>query len=117
MSLTQEEFEQSAAASEGREVPTPGAPALGNGVEECWMDVDGARMRYLRAGSGPPIVLLHGLLGYSFSWRYALPALAPLAYLLCAGHAGGWIFRASEHRSFDAGDRSAAAEIRRALET
>lgn len=78
MSLTQEEFEQSAAASEGRDVPTPGAPALGNGVEECWMDVDGARMRYLRAGSGPPIVLLHGLLGYSFSWRYALPALAPL---------------------------------------
>ena len=42
------------------------------------MDVDGSRMRYLRAGSGPPLVLLHGLLGYSFSWRYTLPALAPL---------------------------------------
>ena len=34
-------------------------------------------MRYLRAGSGPPLVLLHGLLGYSFSWRFNLPALAP----------------------------------------
>jgi pimeloyl-ACP methyl ester carboxylesterase len=33
-------------------------------------------MRYLRAGSGPPVVLLHGLLGYSFSWRYTIPALA-----------------------------------------
>ena len=33
-------------------------------------------MRYLRAGSGPPLVLLHGLLGYSFSWRYTIPALA-----------------------------------------
>ena len=33
-------------------------------------------MRYLRAGSGPPLLLLHGLLGYSFSWRFALPALA-----------------------------------------
>jgi pimeloyl-ACP methyl ester carboxylesterase len=77
--LTQEEFEmQSAPESDGRDVLTPGAPALGKGVEECWMDVDGARMRYLRAGSGPPIVLLHGLLGYSFSWRYAVPALAPL---------------------------------------
>ena len=63
--------------SEVREVPTQGAPALGEGVEECWMDFDGARMRYLRAGSGPPILLLHGLLGYSFSWRYTLPALAP----------------------------------------
>lgn len=34
-------------------------------------------MRYLRAGSGPALILLHGLLGYSFSWRYAMPALAP----------------------------------------
>ena len=46
------------------------------GVEECWADVDGARMRYLCAGSGPPLVLLHGLLGYSFSWRFNIPALA-----------------------------------------
>jgi len=43
------------------------------------MDFDGARMRYLRAGSGPPLILLHGLMGYSFSWRYAMPALAPYA--------------------------------------
>jgi pimeloyl-ACP methyl ester carboxylesterase len=55
------------------------APALGDGVEECWMDFDGARMRYLKAGSGPAFVLLHGLLGYSFSWRFTLPALAPYA--------------------------------------
>jgi pimeloyl-ACP methyl ester carboxylesterase len=41
------------------------------------MEMDGANLRYLRAGSGPPIVLLHGLLGYSFSWRYTIPALAP----------------------------------------
>lgn len=43
------------------------------------MDFDGARMRYLRAGSGPPLILLHGLLGYSFSWRYTIPGLAPYA--------------------------------------
>jgi len=49
----------------------------GPGVEECWMDIDGARMRYLRTGSGPALILLHGLLGYSYSWRYAMPALAP----------------------------------------
>jgi pimeloyl-ACP methyl ester carboxylesterase len=55
------------------------APACGAGIEECWAEVDGARMRYLRAGSGPPLILLHGLMGYSFSWRYALPALAPYA--------------------------------------
>jgi len=55
--------------------------SVGEGVEECWMDFDGARMRYLRAGSGPPLVLLHGLMAYSFSWRFVLPALAPYATL------------------------------------
>jgi pimeloyl-ACP methyl ester carboxylesterase len=55
------------------------ALALPEGVEECWMDFDGARMRYLRTGSGPPLILLHGLMGYSFSWRFAMPALAPYA--------------------------------------
>lgn len=65
--------------NEVQEIPASAAPILGEGIEECWMDVDGARMRYLRAGSGPPLILLHGLLGYSFSWRYAMPALAPYA--------------------------------------
>src|SRR5262249_46210057 len=44
---------------------------------ECWIEIDGARMRYLRTGSGPPLILLHGLLGYSFSWRFTMPAVAP----------------------------------------
>jgi len=69
------------AAEPGANGLGPAAPlfsqGVGEGVEECWMDFDGARMRYLRAGSGPPLILLHGLMGYSFSWRYAMPALAP----------------------------------------
>ena len=36
-------------------------------------------MRYLTCGSGPPLVLLHGLLGYSFSWRFAFEALGQVA--------------------------------------
>ena len=61
------------------EIPSSAASDSGDGIEECWMDFDGARMRYLRAGSGPALILLHGLLGYSFSWRYTIPALAPYA--------------------------------------
>jgi pimeloyl-ACP methyl ester carboxylesterase len=45
-------------------------------AEENWITLDGARMRYLRAGAGPPLLLVHGLLGYSFSWRFAIPVLA-----------------------------------------
>ena len=62
-----------------REVSARITSAMGSGVEECWMDLDGARLRYLRAGSGPALVLLHGLLGYSFSWRYTMPVLAKYA--------------------------------------
>jgi pimeloyl-ACP methyl ester carboxylesterase len=63
--------------SEVGEIGAGTAIGTAQGVEECWMDFEGARMRYLRAGSGPGLILLHGLLGYSYSWRYAMPALAP----------------------------------------
>ena len=62
-----------------RGIPAAPFPGFSPGVEECWMEMDEARMRYLRAGSGPALILLHGLLGYSFSWRYTMPALAPYA--------------------------------------
>jgi len=45
-------------------------------AEERFVTIDGARMRYLQAGSGSPLILLHGLMGYSFSWRFTIPALA-----------------------------------------
>lgn len=45
-------------------------------VTENFVEVDGLRMRFLRTGSGPSLVLIHGLLGYSFSWRKAIPLLA-----------------------------------------
>lgn len=44
--------------------------------EELWTSIEGVRVRYLRAGLGPPLILLHGLLGYSFSWRFNIPAFA-----------------------------------------
>jgi pimeloyl-ACP methyl ester carboxylesterase len=80
-----EELAVMAAESEISTAPVPGASA---GVEECWMDLDGARMRYLRArppllakdarngAPSTPLILVHGLMGYSFSWRYTMPALA-----------------------------------------
>ena len=36
----------------------------------------GVRWRYQQAGSGPALLLVHGLLGYSFSWRNCLPVFA-----------------------------------------
>ena len=65
--------------TEVQQFPTSNLPSLAEGIEECWIDCEGARLRYLRAGSGPPLILLHGLFAYSFSWRFTLPALAPYA--------------------------------------
>jgi pimeloyl-ACP methyl ester carboxylesterase len=52
----------------------PSPPAVP--AEERFVTIDGARVRYLQAGSGPPLILLHGLMGYSFSWRFTIPALS-----------------------------------------
>jgi pimeloyl-ACP methyl ester carboxylesterase len=48
----------------------PGSPA----VE--WTKVNGLRVRFAHAGTGPALILVHGLLGYSFSWRQVIPTLA-----------------------------------------
>src|SRR6516164_9553365 len=46
------------------------------GTEERSVVLDGVRWRYLRAGSGPPLLLLHGFMAYSFSWRFNMQALS-----------------------------------------
>jgi pimeloyl-ACP methyl ester carboxylesterase len=52
--------------------PTVSGPT----IEEHWLPLAGGRMRYLKAGSGPVLILVHGLLAYSFSWRFTISALA-----------------------------------------
>jgi pimeloyl-ACP methyl ester carboxylesterase len=50
-------------------------------TEHDWTTPDGHRMHYHKVGSGPPLLLIHGLVAYSFSWRFNLAALAP--YFTC----------------------------------
>lgn len=45
-------------------------------MAEQWATVNGCKMRYLHGGSGPPLLLIHGLMGYSFSWSENLTFLA-----------------------------------------
>jgi pimeloyl-ACP methyl ester carboxylesterase len=44
--------------------------------EEAFVEVAGARVHYLHAGNGKPIVLIHGLVGSSENWRNNIDALA-----------------------------------------
>ncbi|HYI14083.1 MAG TPA: alpha/beta hydrolase [Thermomicrobiales bacterium] len=44
--------------------------------ERRWSDLDGARLHYQRAGSGEPVILIHGLSASSRWWRHNVDALA-----------------------------------------
>ena len=46
------------------------------GYEEAFVDVSGTRVYYLHAGSGRPMLLIHGLVGSSANWRNNISALA-----------------------------------------
>jgi len=53
-------------------------------------------MRYLKAGSGPALILVHGLMGYSFSWRFTIPALASHATVYAIDNLGAGFSTARE---------------------
>jgi len=62
-----------------RREPAPG-PTGGwiakAGLVPQFESVDGVRLRYVRAGTGPAVVLLHGFASSIFTWRDVLPELA-----------------------------------------
>ena len=46
------------------------------GLAPQFETVDGVRLRYVRGGAGPPVVLLHGFASSIVTWRDVIPALA-----------------------------------------
>ena len=46
------------------------------GVEPNYQDVSGLRVRYVRKGRGPVLILLHGLGSSIYTWADVIPALA-----------------------------------------
>jgi pimeloyl-ACP methyl ester carboxylesterase len=45
-------------------------------AESFWAEFHGQRMHYLKGGNGPPLILVHGLLGGSFCWRFNMAELS-----------------------------------------
>jgi pimeloyl-ACP methyl ester carboxylesterase len=46
------------------------------GAEERSVTLDGVTWRYWFAGFGSPLLLIHGFMGYSFSWRFNIEPLS-----------------------------------------
>ena len=46
------------------------------GLAGHWTEIGGLQLHYSQAGQGRPLLLLHGLLGGSFCWRFNIEVLA-----------------------------------------
>ena len=57
-----------------RSPPAPGSPPAS--LEARYETVDGHRLRYVRAGAGPAVVLVHGFGSSLYTWKDVIPALA-----------------------------------------
>jgi pimeloyl-ACP methyl ester carboxylesterase len=57
-------------------IPTNHRQLIPDGTREEFALVWGRRVRYLTAGTGPPLLLIPGLFGFSFSWSENISALA-----------------------------------------
>ena len=66
--------------------------------EERSVTIDGVTWRYWFAGSGPPLLLIHGFLGFSFSWRFNMEALSRAFFRLRHGSAGMRILGAPDRQ-------------------
>jgi pimeloyl-ACP methyl ester carboxylesterase len=55
---------------------TEDAPAPDEAIASRTAEIDGARLHYLTAGHGMPLILLHGYAETSLMWRPIIPALA-----------------------------------------
>lgn len=60
--------------------PPTGAWLARSGLVPRFAQVEGVRVRYVRAGEGPPVVLLHGFASSIYTWAEVIPPLA------AAGH-------------------------------
>ena len=60
--------------------PNASGPSYDAPVESCvelrHIEIHGRRVGYRGGGSGPVVVLIHGMAGSSATWRYVIPALA-----------------------------------------
>lgn len=59
-------------------------------VVHRYAELEGVRLHYVEAGSGPLVILLHGFPDFWYSWRHQIPALAAAGYRAVAPDMRGY---------------------------
>ncbi|MBL6081932.1 alpha/beta hydrolase [Belnapia sp. T18] len=81
-------FVGSVAAAVASVLPAAAQQAVMPGMR--MVRTNGIDLAVYEAGSGPPIVLLHGFPGLAFTWRHQIPALATAGYRVIAPDLRGY---------------------------
>jgi 2-hydroxymuconate-semialdehyde hydrolase len=67
------------------------------------VEVDGVRLHYVEAGSGPPLLLLHGLNGSTFGFRLLMPYLTSRFRVIALDLMGFGYSDRPQHRDYSLG--------------
>ena len=62
--------------------------------------IDGTRIRYIDAGAGPAVVLIHGFAASMYAWRHTIPPLVAAGYRVVAFDDRGFGFSGLPVRLF-----------------
>lgn len=90
MDARERRHESQPAESPGRSDEFLSIPHL-DGVRHRFVDLPGLRMHVAEAGSGEPVLLLHGFPQHWWAWRRVIPALAERYRVICPDLRGaGW---------------------------
>jgi epoxide hydrolase 4 len=65
-------------------------PLAGIDLRHGYAELAQARLHYVEAGDGPPVVLLHGFPEFWYSWRFQIPTLAAAGFRVIAPDMRGY---------------------------
>jgi len=72
----------------------------GTALAQHFIDIDGTRIRYVEAGHGPAVILIHGLAASLYAWRHTIAPVAGAGYRVIAYDNRGFGFSGRPSRGY-----------------
>lgn len=81
-------------------IPAAERYPAGTALVARYIHVQGTRIRYVEAGQGPAVILVHGLAASMYSWRHTIPPLSRAGYRVVAYDNRGFGFSDKPRRGY-----------------